>query len=651
MYPMWYLAKPSKFRGITDILIVPIVGKDSLVDVGAYNGGKLIVFKNQYGETDASILLFNSSSSTSNATSTFTGYISTFSMSGQSLSSVQVINGVLHGGASSLDSIVAYTAAPDCSLYEGGCPPWIHWFCELLGISHIHCPSSAGSSGSGGAHGGGWSWGGSGGNGTNNTGPYGGGVIYVGNGGTVITIGGNFSGEPSGGAAGSNNPLNNYFENEIFGSESMFNHPTNYPCRNQNLNNPQGDGPIISALLKAKANGLGNFAAQWLALVASGQYDSPADALDNINWAEVNASNTNDLIDGSLAHNALLQAAIAMLNQAEMNGCEITVDQAWATFSEHNSQIACLLHTAHQIGGIPQAQFNSLLNNLDGVCSLSTFLEQHNNSSAAQDFISDMIAQIIQHNLAFLTGDDLNLLFNNPNLYSNYLQFLTDNPNLTANAKAAILRTAAVAPSDPIENLADRLSCFNITSNSTFTHRITLFVDQPIANSNLSASSKDLAGHTFFTMEQDQGNGTVITLSLGLYPKDFATPCHQIDGGAYNDDGGHEFDVSMTWPISDWGFNVLVNDLKSQPFAPLYNLSSYNCATFAIEKLNQLGFGITTLNVVSLPNILVPAVPSACHVEGLAPGQLGQDLRNNCPEPPGGGKNIIGGVAPTSSCH
>jgi hypothetical protein len=300
---------------------------------------------------------------------------------------------------------------------------------------------------------------------------------------------------------------------------------------------------------------------------------------------------------------------------------------------------------------LTNAEKDNLLNNPALYDQVVNFVKSEGCSVAAKDFASDIIPQIIQHDLMFLTEDDLSLMFNNPNLRINYLQFLTDNPNLTQDDKAAILRTSAVAPNDPIENLADRLSCFNITSNTNFTHRVSIYVDQPVANSNLSASSKELAGHTWILLEQDQGNGTVVTLSVGLYPEDFATPCHQIDGGAYNDDEGHPFDVSVTWPVSDYGFNILVNDLKSQPFAPLYNLSTYNCSTFAVEKLNQLGFNIPATNIISLPNVLVPAVPPTCHIEGIAPGQLGQDLRNNYPLPAGATKNITGGSTPTSSCH
>ena len=218
----------------------------------------------------------------------------------------------------------------------------------------------------------------------------------------------------------------------------MFNHPTNYPCRNQNLNNPEGEGPVISSLLKAKANGLGNFASQWLALMASGQYGSPAEALDNINWATVSASNTNDLIDGSLANNALLQAAIAMLNQAEMNGCEFTVDQAWEALSEQSSQIGCLLNTAQQIGGIPPAQFNALLRNLDMACTFSTFLGQQNNSSEARTFVTDMITEILNTNWITLSTTDLNSIFDSFQLIDDVTISLEDQASPSVSASKPI---------------------------------------------------------------------------------------------------------------------------------------------------------------------------------------------------------------------
>gem|GEM_PF-1778241 len=134
-------------------------------------------------------------------------------------------------------------------------------------------------------------------------------------------------------------------------------------------------------------------------MTASGQYNSPAQALSHINWAEVQASNTQDYIDGTLAQNALLQAAVAMLNETEAAGCEFTVDEAWETLSSESSQIECLLDVAHQLGGIPATQFNWLMSNLEMGCALNAFLGEHGN---AQLFVSDIINQMVTHDLTFL---------------------------------------------------------------------------------------------------------------------------------------------------------------------------------------------------------------------------------------------------------
>ena len=66
-----------------------------------------------------------------------------------------------------------------------------------------------------------------------------------------------------------------------------------------------------------------------------------------------------------------------------------------------------------------------------------------------------------------------------------------------------------------------------------------------------------------------------------------------------------------------------------------------------MEKLNQLGLNIPATNVVSLDMPL----GTGCHVEGLAPSQLGQDLRNNYPLPSGATRNTTGGSAPASNCN
>ncbi len=360
----------------------------------------------------------------------------------------------------------------------------------------------------------------------------------------------------------------------------------------------------------------------------------------------MHASNTQDYIDGTLAHNALLQAAVAMLNETEAAGCEFTVDEAWETLSSESSQIECLLDVAHQLGGIPATQFNWLMSNLEMGCSINAFLGEHGN---AQLFVSDIINQMVTHDLTFLVVEDLNLLFENPTIYASYSQFLDQNPNQSLEVKKGVLRMVCLAPKKPITNLGNRLNCFDVVSNANFTHSVTLCVDQPVAGSAFPFSKGDLAGHTFLTIEQNQGGSIPPTrLSVGFYPVDFSSPCNQVDGGAWGDEVDHFYDISVTFPLTAWGFNQLIQDMKNNSVPPIYDLSEYNCVNFALEKLDHLGIHVPANVVHSI--VTYPLLPT-CDINGLAPSRLGQDLRNNFQLPQGATLNPVGGIAAPSTCQ
>ncbi len=77
--------------------------KDTLLDIGANNDAKLIVFKNNDGETDGCILLLHYDTNISRTAAAFSGYISTFSLSGQPLSAVKVDDGTIVTGVTDID--------------------------------------------------------------------------------------------------------------------------------------------------------------------------------------------------------------------------------------------------------------------------------------------------------------------------------------------------------------------------------------------------------------------------------------------------------------------------------------------------------------------------------------------------------------------
>lgn len=654
LYPMWYRSEVSMFQGNQEILIVPATLRDSLIDVGNQNDIKLVVYVQGNGELDGCILVHQNTPNQVPDVENYTGYITTFKMSnGDPLCSVQVVDGQLVAEVTDLEGILAMVASPSCD-DGGGCPPWIHWICELFGISHVHCPSAGGSSGSGAGSGsGGFGGGGnsgSGGSGGTITGPAGG-IIYVGNGGIDIVIGEYYTGNNSGSGSASNS-LSNFFENEIFGNESMFNHPNMYPCRNQNLHNPDGEGVFASFLLKAKANGLANMMTQWLELVASGQYSSPADALGDINWTEVNASDTNDYMDGSPSNNVLLQAAIAVLNQTEAQGCDVSVDQAWDVLSRHNSQLKCAMDMASMANGIPETSFSWLLNNLDVACTFKSFLQTNSQNNTAPGFVKDFIARVIADDLSFWTFDDMNVMFNHPDFWEAYQDFLDQNPAATEEQKLFALRFFVEAPKKPITNLPQRLNCFYTPAsnqNNAQVQSVALYVDQPIANSDKIIDDRSGpftkvntgAGHAWLCITQ-QINNVTTTLNVGLYP---AVSINSITTdpvqGAFNDDENHPFDVFVRWDnLDDQTFNQLITNLRTFSTAPSYDLNDFSCVHWATGELSKIGFEV--------PLTPVP-FPFPLNVDGYSPARLAQDLRNN--QPPNTYMNTTGGNSVPSSCQ
>ena len=182
------------------------------------------------------------------------------------------------------------------------------------------------------------------------------------------------------------------------------------------------------------------------------------------------------------------------------------------------------------------------------------------------------MGQMMQHSLTFITVDDLDVLFDEPDIYVAYKTYLQQDPDATQEEKTTAVRMIMFAPKYPINNLSNRLNCFDLdgSTNLNKNHKVTLYVDQPKANSDQSSGSDDKAGHTWLNLEQVDQNGVKINLSVGFYPADFASPCKQIDAGAVNNDAGHAFDISITFEISSYAFTQMVNGMKSSSL-PLYN--------------------------------------------------------------------------------
>jgi len=163
----------------------------------------------------------------------------------------------------------------------------------------------------------------------------------------------------------------------------------------------------------------------------------------------------------------------------------------------------------------------------------------------------------------------------------------------------------------PIPDIKQHMKCFDLTKPAKFT----IFVDQPVHNSNTTAAVlanqklKDV-GHTFIGIEQ---NG--ISRTIGFYPQGLATPLATEDPSQLNDNAGKTWDVSVSFDISASELNLLLNYIQGGT-PSLYDLNNFNCTNWAVSACGSM-------------NIQLPANPSKWPMGGygLNPGQFGQDMR------------------------
>lgn len=177
------------------------------------------------------------------------------------------------------------------------------------------------------------------------------------------------------------------------------------------------------------------------------------------------------------------------------------------------------------------------------------------------------------------------------------------------------------APDIPIVDIQDYLDCLNVSAKA----KLTIYVDQPVANSNRVVSNSGDVGHTYINITQ--GNNSS---SMGFYPENSGKP-GTTDSGAYGDDAYRDFDVSISTEISASQLSAIMDYITNNSNG--YDLYDFNCTDFALD--------IAELAGLNLPD----NYRSYGTKGGSSPGQLGQDIRNmNLPE--GASRNTTGGTSP-----
>ncbi|HET8884936.1 MAG TPA: hypothetical protein VFM70_01140 [Salinimicrobium sp.] len=186
-----------------------------------------------------------------------------------------------------------------------------------------------------------------------------------------------------------------------------------------------------------------------------------------------------------------------------------------------------------------------------------------------------------------------------------------------------------VGPDVPIEDMAEYLSCFNPSQPAM----LTIYADQPVANSHWLYSSEDRVGHAFFSIEQGSNIAT-----LGFYPQSTLGAINQLPVyGAYGNDENHDYDVSISIPINASTLSQIIETLTSNA-SPMYHLNINNCTDVALL--------IGNLTQVEFPSCKSPYV----FWQGNTPGTLRETIRT-MPIPNGGSNNLSGGNAESNNCN
>lgn len=195
----------------------------------------------------------------------------------------------------------------------------------------------------------------------------------------------------------------------------------------------------------------------------------------------------------------------------------------------------------------------------------------------------------------YLTGEEIELVRSNWWITYKIREYVTaynQKPDLIGFFNNYVV----YGPDHRINNLKQKLNCFgSITDNGNFTYKVTLYVDQPVANSRqayrVDGNRYRMVGHTFMGLEKRSNTGETVRLVFGFYVENLSSAITTTSvAGAWGDDGGSQYDVSVTNDVSANDFFQIINQLKSvgDNTAPDYNLVFNNCTTFSYNLVGSL---------------------------------------------------------------
>lgn len=137
-------------------------------------------------------------------------------------------------------------------------------------------------------------------------------------------------------------------------------------------------------------------------------------------------------------------------------------------------------------------------------------------------------------------------------------------------------------------DLVKRLQCFNgVPTNSATIYSIKICSDIPVnSNPNALLDANRIPGHTFIELTKTNGTNSV-TETFGFYPESATKAAFQLDvNSMVVDNQNHDYDASLFFIINANQFEQAINTAKNKSVND-YNMTGYNCTTFALDVFNS----------------------------------------------------------------
>ncbi|MFC3560832.1 hypothetical protein [Pedobacter jamesrossensis] len=176
-----------------------------------------------------------------------------------------------------------------------------------------------------------------------------------------------------------------------------------------------------------------------------------------------------------------------------------------------------------------------------------------------------------------------------------------------------------------ITDIDKYLDCFNDGKTAAF-YKMTIFIDQPVANSNKQSHGLLVApignltldiygqtfdvGHTFISFQKVNTDGTQVQQVLGFYPGGSGI----YSDGTIKDNSGHSYDVSYTMDVNSIEFTSALAQVRNDYFNNEYSVLNYNCTDAGLKWMNAADANFSSVSRGIFNN---------------TPGDFGQALRNN----------------------